>query len=242
MAPVSWFLYLAAILFTIGLAGVLMKRNALIVMMSVELMLNAANLTFLAFARQRGDLGGHAIAFFVIAVAASEAAIGLAIVIAVFAGILDLGIDIGAQIADGSQFVGTDPTIENLIGAGPHVEVPADLMSATFRLRPESRFHNGDPVRADFHKAAANRKLVLLPLLLIAQRALGERRQQGRMARQDAQHAVDPGRADIVHLFADEETFGSDDIELHFRHGNNSPAYSLPSRNASRTSSIVPFM
>ena len=84
MAPVTWFLYLAAILFTIGLAGVLMKRNALIVMMSVELMLNAANLTFLAFARQTGNLAGHAIAFFVIAVAASEAAVGLAIVIAVF--------------------------------------------------------------------------------------------------------------------------------------------------------------
>jgi NADH-quinone oxidoreductase subunit K len=84
MAPVTWFLYLAALLFTIGLAGVLMKRNALIVMMSVELMLNAANLTFLAFARQNASLAGHAIAFFVIAVAAAEAAVGLAIVIAIF--------------------------------------------------------------------------------------------------------------------------------------------------------------
>ena len=71
MAPVTWYLYLASILFTIGLTGVLLKRNALIVMMSVELMLNAANLTFLAFARQNGDLAGHAIAFFVIAVAAA---------------------------------------------------------------------------------------------------------------------------------------------------------------------------
>ncbi len=84
MAPASWYLYLAAVLFTIGLAGVLMKRNALIVMMSVELMLNAANLTFLAFARQNGWANGHAIAFFVIAVAAAEAAVGLAVVIAVF--------------------------------------------------------------------------------------------------------------------------------------------------------------
>ena len=84
MAPVTWYLYLAAILFTIGLSGVLMKRNALIVMMSVELMLNAANLTFLAFARQMGDVSGHAIAFFVIAVAAAEAAVGLAIVIAIY--------------------------------------------------------------------------------------------------------------------------------------------------------------
>jgi NADH-quinone oxidoreductase subunit K len=84
MVPLTWYLFLAAILFTIGLCGVLLKRNALIVMMSVELMLNAANLTFLAFARQNGDLAGHAIAFFVIAVAAAEAAVGLAIVIAIF--------------------------------------------------------------------------------------------------------------------------------------------------------------
>ena len=84
MVPVSWYLLLAAILFGIGLVGVLTKRNALIVMMCVELMLNAANLTFLAFARQQGAIGGHAIAFFVIAVAAAEAAVGLAIIIAIF--------------------------------------------------------------------------------------------------------------------------------------------------------------
>jgi NADH-quinone oxidoreductase subunit K len=84
MVPVSAYLYLAALIFTIGLAGVLLKRNALILMMSVELMLNAANLTFLAFARQNGNVSGHAIAFFVIAVAAAEAAVGLAIVIAIF--------------------------------------------------------------------------------------------------------------------------------------------------------------
>lgn len=84
MVPITWYLYVAAILFTIGLSGVLLKRNALIVMMSVELMLNAANLTFIAFARQAGDVSGHAIAFFVIAVAAAEAAVGLAIVIAIY--------------------------------------------------------------------------------------------------------------------------------------------------------------
>ncbi len=84
MVPVTWYLWLAAALFTIGLSGVLIKRNALIVMMSVELMLNAANLTFLAFARQRAALSGHAIAFFVIAVAAAEAAVGLAVVIAIY--------------------------------------------------------------------------------------------------------------------------------------------------------------
>jgi NADH-quinone oxidoreductase subunit K len=84
MVPVTWYLWLAAILFTIGLSGVLLKRNALIVMMSVELMLNAANLTFLAFARQTNNLSGHAIAFFVIAVAAAEAAVGLSVVIAIY--------------------------------------------------------------------------------------------------------------------------------------------------------------
>ena len=75
---------LGAVLFVLGLAGVIVKRNMLVVFMCVELMLNAANLTFLAFARQSANLGGHAIAFFVMAVAAAEAAVGLAIVIAVF--------------------------------------------------------------------------------------------------------------------------------------------------------------
>ncbi len=84
MVPASQYVVLAAILFAIGLGGVVVKRNMLVVFMCVELMLNAANLTFLAFARQTGNLAGHAIAFFVMAVAASEAAVGLAIVIAVF--------------------------------------------------------------------------------------------------------------------------------------------------------------
>jgi len=84
MVPVTHYLALGAVLFTIGLGGVLVKRNAIIVFMSIELMLNAANLTFLAFARQAGNLSGHAIAFFVIAVAAAEAAVGLAIIIAVY--------------------------------------------------------------------------------------------------------------------------------------------------------------
>ncbi len=84
MVPANHYLALAAVLFAIGLGGVVVKRNMLVVFMCIELMLNAANLTFLAFARQTGNLGGHAIAFFVMAVAASEAALGLAIVIAVF--------------------------------------------------------------------------------------------------------------------------------------------------------------
>ena len=84
MVPVNYYLALAACLFCIGLAGVVVKRNMLVVFMCVELMLNSANLTFLAFSRQSGNLSGHAIAFFVMAVAAAEAAVGLAIIIAVF--------------------------------------------------------------------------------------------------------------------------------------------------------------
>jgi NADH-quinone oxidoreductase subunit K len=84
MVPITHYLVVAALLFVIGMFGVMVRRNALVVFMCVELMLNAANLTFLAFARQRGDDLGHVNAFFVIAVAAAEAAIGLAVVIAVF--------------------------------------------------------------------------------------------------------------------------------------------------------------
>ncbi len=87
--PITYghFLVLAAMMFTIGALGVLLRRNALIVMMAIELMLNAANLTILTFARMHGGLGGlsgHAFSFIVIAVAAAEAAVGLAIVVAVF--------------------------------------------------------------------------------------------------------------------------------------------------------------
>jgi NADH-quinone oxidoreductase subunit K len=84
MVPTTHFLGLAAFLFALGFAGVLLKKNAIIVFMCIELMLNAANLTFLAFARQQASMSGQAIAFFVIAVAAAEAAVGLAIVIAVY--------------------------------------------------------------------------------------------------------------------------------------------------------------
>lgn len=80
----SHYLVLAAALFCLGMFGVLIRRNALVVFMCVELMLNATNLTFLAFARERGDDLGHLSAFFIIAVAAAEAAVGLAIVISVF--------------------------------------------------------------------------------------------------------------------------------------------------------------
>jgi NADH-quinone oxidoreductase subunit K len=84
MIPITYFLYLASALFTIGLIGVLVRRNAIIVLMGVELMLNAANLVLLAFSRAHNDVRGHAIAFLVIATAAAEAAVGLAIVVGLF--------------------------------------------------------------------------------------------------------------------------------------------------------------
>ncbi|MBA3744255.1 NADH-quinone oxidoreductase subunit NuoK [Sporichthya sp.] len=80
MNPANY-LYLSALLFTIGAAGVLMRRNAIIVFMCVELMLNAANLTFVTFARQHGNLEGQIIALFVMVVAAAEVVVGLAIIV-----------------------------------------------------------------------------------------------------------------------------------------------------------------
>ncbi|MBN2362304.1 MAG: NADH-quinone oxidoreductase subunit NuoK [Deltaproteobacteria bacterium] len=84
MVPIGHYLVLAGTLFAIGAAGVVSRRNAIVALMSIEIMLNAAILAFLAFARLHGDLRGHAMAFFVMAVAAAEAAVGLAIVVAVF--------------------------------------------------------------------------------------------------------------------------------------------------------------
>ncbi|MGE0400580.1 MAG: NADH-quinone oxidoreductase subunit NuoK [Kofleriaceae bacterium] len=87
------FLVLAAVLFLIGVGGVLVRRNALIILMSVELMLNAANMTLLTFARMWGDMSGHTFALIVIAVAAAEASVGLAIVVAVFRGRRNVDVD-----------------------------------------------------------------------------------------------------------------------------------------------------
>ena len=80
----GWYMALAAALFAIGSLGILTRRNALIMFMSVELMLNAVNLTFVAVGRQIGDLNGQVAVFFVMVVAAAEVVVGLAIIIAVF--------------------------------------------------------------------------------------------------------------------------------------------------------------
>ncbi len=83
VAP-SAYLIVGTILFFIGLAGALFKRNALSIFLSIELMMNSVNLLFLTYARMRGDLHGQAIVFFVIAIAAAEASIGLAMFVALF--------------------------------------------------------------------------------------------------------------------------------------------------------------
>lgn len=82
--PVSWYLILAAVLFSIGTAGALTRRNGIAIFLSIELMLNAANLSLIAYARQLGQSTGELVVLFVLAVAAAEAAVGLALFIAVF--------------------------------------------------------------------------------------------------------------------------------------------------------------
>jgi NADH-quinone oxidoreductase subunit K len=82
--PPAYYVGLSAILFTIGVVGVLVRRNPLVIFMSIELMLNAANLAFVAFGRAHGGAHGQIIVFFVMTVAAAEAAVGLAIIIALF--------------------------------------------------------------------------------------------------------------------------------------------------------------
>jgi NADH-quinone oxidoreductase subunit K len=80
----SYYLVLAAMIFTIGAVGVLIRRNVLVMFMCIELMLNAVNLTFVAFARQLNDIRGQAFVFFTLVVAAAEVAVGLAIIVAIF--------------------------------------------------------------------------------------------------------------------------------------------------------------
>lgn len=81
---IEWYVGLSSILFTIGALGVLMRRNAIVVFMSIEMMLNAANLMFVAFSRHLGDLNGQVLVFFVITVAAAEVAVGLALIVTIF--------------------------------------------------------------------------------------------------------------------------------------------------------------
>ncbi|MFN8545141.1 MAG: NADH-quinone oxidoreductase subunit NuoK [Candidatus Binatia bacterium] len=82
--PYSWYLVLSAVLFGIGAVGVVVRRNLVVIFMAIELMLNAVNLSFVTFARSLGSLDGQVIVFFVMTVAAAEAAVGLAIILSVF--------------------------------------------------------------------------------------------------------------------------------------------------------------
>ena len=91
--PISWFLTLSSILFALGVAGFLFRRNIITVFMSIELMLNAVNLSFVTFAYQHKEVSGHLFTFFVMVVAAAEAAVGLAIILTVFKGRSTLNID-----------------------------------------------------------------------------------------------------------------------------------------------------
>ena len=91
--PLSWFLILSAILFTLGVAGFLLRRNIITVFMSIELMLNAVNLTFVTFSYRLKQVDGHIFSFFVMVVAAAEAAVGLAIILTVYKNRSTLEID-----------------------------------------------------------------------------------------------------------------------------------------------------
>jgi NADH-quinone oxidoreductase subunit K len=82
--PVHLYLALAAALFSIGAVGLLVRRNVLVMFMCVELMLNAVNLTFVSFARELNDIGGQALVFFVMVVAAAEVVVGLGVIVAIF--------------------------------------------------------------------------------------------------------------------------------------------------------------
>ena len=93
MIPLSWYLALSAVLFTIGAAGVIMKRNAIAMFMCIELMLNSVNLTLVAFSSFFRDVSGQLFVFIVMTVAAAEAAVGLGIIIAVFRNRESLDVD-----------------------------------------------------------------------------------------------------------------------------------------------------
>jgi NADH-quinone oxidoreductase subunit K len=84
MTPVSYYMALSAILFAIGVAGVMLRRNLIVMFLAVELMLNAVNLAFIALGRRIGSMDGQVIVFFAMTVAAAEAAVGLALIIASF--------------------------------------------------------------------------------------------------------------------------------------------------------------
>lgn len=93
MISIDWFLALSALLFCVGIIGVLIRKNAIVIFMCVELMLNAVNLSLVSFSSHFGNIDGQILVFFALAVAAAEAVVGLAIIIAIFRN--NLSVDIG---------------------------------------------------------------------------------------------------------------------------------------------------
>jgi len=91
--PLTWYLILSAVLFALGIAGFLFRKSVITIFMSIELMLNAVNLTFVAFSYQLKQVNGHIFSFFVMVVAAAEAAVGLAIILTVFKNRSTLNVD-----------------------------------------------------------------------------------------------------------------------------------------------------
>lgn len=91
--PIEYYLVLSAVMFAVGVTGVLIRRNAIVVFMCIELMLNSANLTLVAFSSYLGNSTGQVFVFFVMTVAAAEAAVGLAIIIAIFRNKMNVNID-----------------------------------------------------------------------------------------------------------------------------------------------------
>ncbi len=100
MVPVSYYLTLAALMFTIGAVGVVIRKNAIVVFMCIEIMLNAANLSFVALSRSVGNLNGQMAVFFVMVVAAAEAAVGLAIIISVFRSSQSVETSVAGELKD----------------------------------------------------------------------------------------------------------------------------------------------
>ena len=93
VVPLTWYLVLSGITFSIGAVGVLINRNALVIFMSIELMLNAVNLAFVTFSRQQNSMDGQIFVFFIMTVAAAEAVVGLAIIIALFRNKTTINVD-----------------------------------------------------------------------------------------------------------------------------------------------------
>jgi len=93
MVPLSWYLIVSAILFTVGVSGVLIRRNPLIIFMSIELMLNAVNLSFIAFSKYLDSVDGQMFVFLVLTVAAAEVVVGLALIVSIFRTRRDIDVD-----------------------------------------------------------------------------------------------------------------------------------------------------